>query len=480
LAFVNRRRLAPRVAVLLVLAVGFWALALGVEALLLVVGWGIITYAPDNALAGFFAWGLAAVLTYGFLPRWAGKKEASARPLPPGEEPRLHAFVQDVARRAGRPSPDALYLFHDANAFTALRRDRLFARRESIVGIGLPLLAVLDQDEVRSVLAHEMGHHIGGDVKLGPWVHRTRAAIVRAVDRLEGSSFWLHLPFVAYAKLFLRMSTRISREQELQADAVAAGVAGASATASALRKIEVLNAVWAAYFHSEVLPALVRGRLPPLLEGYEQYWRASQTPNTPAHGCLSTALATMKFAGEHDTHPPLLDRLAALGNPSADFASVTPALSLLDDVPRREEGVLREIMRDANAKLTPVSWDVITDEVWLPIWRDVVREAKPLATLTPRGLPDALERWATLADATRRGPAFSSPAAEKQRVARLLGAWLTAHLAGAGFRITAPPGLPVRAGRDQVVLEPFALVEDLAKRKIDAEAWARVCAEHSL
>src|SRR4029079_16607628 len=114
---------------------------------------------------------------------------------------RLQAFVREAARRAGSPPPDRLHVFHEANAFAAIHRPKLFAKRDSIVGIGLPLLAVLSENEAMSVLAHEMGHHVAGDVKLGPWVHKTRRALARTADRLEGSSFWLHLPFVAYAEL---------------------------------------------------------------------------------------------------------------------------------------------------------------------------------------------------------------------------------------------------------------------------------------
>jgi Zn-dependent protease with chaperone function len=469
-----------RAASVVALAVGFWALAAGLEALLLVGGWGIVRYAPDDAVAGFLAWGLAAALAYGFLPRWRGTVDASEQPVGPGEQPRLHAFVKDVAERAGGRIPDSLYLFHEANAFAGARRAGLFARRRAVVGLGLPLLAVLDQDEMRSVLAHEMGHHIGGDVTLGPWVHRTRAAIARAVDRLDGSSFWLHLPFMAYARLFLRLSTRISREQELQADAVAARVAGVSPTASALRKIEVLSAVWAAYFESEVVPVLAKGRLPPLLEGYERYWHVAQIPDTPAHGSLSMALEVSRFAGEHDTHPVLAERLAALGDPAAVSARVAPALSLLDEVPRIEERVLRDLLRDRNTKLTPISWDATADEVWLPVWREAVADASALRSLTATGLPSALEGWAALADATRRGPAISSPAAERKRVTRLLGAWLAVRLSGAGFRVSTAPGMAVRATREEKELDPFALVSDLAIQKLEPAKWSQMCAENGL
>src|SRR5258708_2965851 len=109
--------LSARAAWLIALAAGFWALAIGLTAVLAVGGWAILTYAPEDTMAGFVAWGLAAVLAFGFIPRWSRKKDEEAPPLEPSDQPRLHSFVREVAAQAKGPVPDALYVFHDANAF---------------------------------------------------------------------------------------------------------------------------------------------------------------------------------------------------------------------------------------------------------------------------------------------------------------------------------------------------------------------------
>jgi Zn-dependent protease with chaperone function len=476
---VSRDSLGFRAAWVVAAATGFWVLGLGLTALLAWGGYAIFAYAPDHVFAGFAAWGLALALAFGFLPRLSFKKDTSTPPLPSGEHPRLHAFVREVAAKAGAPAPDALYVFHEANAFAGLRRKRVLAKRESIVGIGLPLLAVLTESESRSVLAHEMGHHIGGDVALGPWVHRTRRAIARAADRLEGSSFWLHLPFVAYAELFLKTSARISRAQELAADALAAKIAGPGATASALRKTDVIASAWGAFFQSEVVPLLAKGRLPPLLEGWDRYWRAAQTPHTPAFEALQGVLRANTLVGEDDTHPALPERIAALGDPVPLSDDAPLALSLLDDVSRVEERVLRDLVRE-DATLAAIAWDAVADEVWLPLWRETVEASKAaLARLDMLGLPGALARWEPLAEATRRGPAVASREAERRRVIRLVSIWFAVTLADRGWTLDAPPGHEVTATRDGKSLEPFALVASMAAAP-DAATWSRMCAEHGL
>ena len=47
--------------------------------------------------------------------------------------------------------------------------------------VGLPLLHLVSERGLRAVIAHEFGHYAGGDTKLGPWIHRTRAAIGRTI-----------------------------------------------------------------------------------------------------------------------------------------------------------------------------------------------------------------------------------------------------------------------------------------------------------
>jgi Zn-dependent protease with chaperone function len=463
-------------------AVGFWVLAIGLTLLLVEGGVAILEYAPGYDLAAFMTFALAGALAFGAMPRVSFKPEESSPPLGHDEHPRLHSLVKHVAERTGARAPEALFVTHDANAFAGSVRLRRFARRQRSVGIGLPLLAVLTQKEASAVIAHEMGHHVGGDVRLGPWVHRTRRAIARAVDRLEGSSFWFHLPFVAYAEFFMKTSVKISRAQELQADAVSAKVAGAAAAASALRKIEVLSAAWQAYFRGEVLPVLNKSRLPPLLDGFDRYWRAAQTPGTPAFDSLSAAMGANDLPGPADTHPPLAERIAALGDPqtASDATDATElALDLLDDVPRVEESVMRDLLRDPKTALKPVSWELISDEVWLPAWREAVKEhAVALGRLTASALPGALLQWEPLAQATRRGLAVLSPEAERRELSRLLGAWLTVRLADRGFRVDAQPGLAVVALRGGHRLEPYALVEAMLKSTPErSREWAKTCEE---
>jgi Zn-dependent protease with chaperone function len=72
---------------------------------------------------------------------------------------------------------------------------------------------------------------------LAPWIYKTREAIIRTVRQLSGNSSVLHLPFVWYGQVFLRVTQAISRRQEFAADALAARTVGARPLGSGLRTI---------------------------------------------------------------------------------------------------------------------------------------------------------------------------------------------------------------------------------------------------
>jgi Zn-dependent protease with chaperone function len=90
-----------------------------------------------------------------------------------------------------------------------------------VLAVGVPVMMVLDPNELASVLAHEFGHFHGGDTRLGPLVYRTRAAMARTLNAASG---WVQGIFKAYASFYLSHSQGISRAQEFAADRLAARV----------------------------------------------------------------------------------------------------------------------------------------------------------------------------------------------------------------------------------------------------------------
>jgi len=77
--------------------------------------------------------------------------------------------------------PREVYLIPSSNAWVASRGGIMGIGSRRVMAVGIPLLQTLTISPFSAVLAHEFGHYRGGDVKLGPWIYKTRLAILRTV-----------------------------------------------------------------------------------------------------------------------------------------------------------------------------------------------------------------------------------------------------------------------------------------------------------
>jgi Zn-dependent protease with chaperone function len=467
----SARSVTLRALVLLVAWAGFYGLGCSLAIALLWVPWAQISYGSGPDLGG----GLAALgalwLLWGLRPRFR-RSAVRDEPLPRERHPKLHALVADVARRAGHAVPNELHLLPQANAYAA-RRNAFLRRGQSLVAIGLPFLVWLDRAGVEAIIAHELGHHLSGDVRLGPWVHGTRQLMGRALDHLEGSGFWLDLPFVGYARVFMRYSLSVSRAQEVAADAISAKVAGAEAAARALVAIEERSSAWQVYLHTEVEPMLEDGFLPELLSGFRLFEAALEKHRHKLDG----APPAPQPSSQYDTHPTLEERLSALGVKQARKVELSGALDLLDATSEAEEYVLRGMLVDKARPLTALPWEAVGSKLWLPRFRKRLEPYRGMIEqLTPDDLPSAAANVRVWAERLRTGLALFSPEAQRRHVIATFGTWLAVFLADRGFELETLPGWPVRARLGVALVEPFSEVAELFERQLEPEAWSERCA----
>jgi len=453
------------------LVAGFYLLVLAMVGGLLFGAWMLIFQLRP---ASIFLMVCGAGMAYGALRIvWSSfprriKFETPGILLDPRKQPKVFEEIRRISRDTRQRMPAEVYLIADVNAWVSHRGSFLGLFPKRIMGLGLPLFKVLTQSQFRSVIVHEFGHYVGGDTRLGPWIYRTHASIARTVEALEGNDSLWRFPFLAYAKMFTRVSLSVAQQQELAADALAAKIAGAKATALALRATENAGNAFPGFISDEFLPLLNAEFRPSLCEGFARYLGNKDVARMVMRR-LGRELADRK-RDPHRTHPPLGVRLEAVAAqpPGFETREDPPAMDLLAEVDALERDLVVFVTTNEKIReLPPLPWSEAGEKAYLPKWREqatavreslrgITAEALPVAPLTEIG--KRIERQATDPDA--RSIAIGA-----------LGCALMVSLRDLGWTIRMEPGERPSIVREDLRVYPFHLFYDLAEGKLTSDAW---------
>lgn len=222
-------------------------------------------------------------------------RAAGAQLVGRDEAPELHAVVEDLARRADMPMP-RLYLSPamQPNAFATGRNPN-----HAAVCVTQGILQVLDRDELRGVLAHELSHVRHRDILISSVAAAVAMGITFAArmvmwgaifggggDRDRGNVFGMLAMMILAPLAAVMIQMAISRSREYEADRGGADlVDGGEPLARALEKIEH----YAKQVPMNVDPAQATAYIVNPLTGRK-----------------------VSFAGLFRTHPPTEDRVARL------------------------------------------------------------------------------------------------------------------------------------------------------------------------
>jgi len=173
-----------------------------------------------------------------------------AKEIEPNEDPRLHRVVQELTLRAQMPMPKLYLIPQEApNAFATGRDEK-----HAAVAVTEGVLRILDERELRGVLAHELSHIKNRDILVGT----IAATMAGAISMLANMAHWGMIfggrgsddregghPIVALAMIIIAplaamlVQMAISRSREFGADATGAAISGDSLSlANALRKLQ--------------------------------------------------------------------------------------------------------------------------------------------------------------------------------------------------------------------------------------------------
>jgi heat shock protein HtpX len=226
-------------------------------------------------------------------------RAAGAVPVSETDAPQLYAIVRDLTQRSGMPMP-SIYISpaSQPNAFATGRN-----QEHAAVAVTQGLLQVLDQEELRGVLAHELSHVHNRDILIGSVAAAVALGITFLARMLmwgaifggmggnnrdgEGGNIFGLIAMVIFAPLaaaLLQMA--LSRSREFEADRSGAELLGTGEPlARALEKIDS----YAKQIPMNVDPALATAYIINPLSGRK-----------------------VNFANLFSTHPPTEERIARL------------------------------------------------------------------------------------------------------------------------------------------------------------------------
>ena len=245
-----------------------------------------------------FAFGLALIMNVGSY--WFSDRIVlsmySARELAPEEAPYLHQIVEELAARAGIPKPRVCIVPEEApNAFATGRNPD-----NAVVAVTDGIMRLLSPQELRGVIAHEIGHIVNRDILIQTIAGVMASAIVTLANMLQFTSLFggnrdensgtnpiaaLALAILApLAASLIQMAS--SRSREYLADDTGAALCGQ--------------------------PLALAGALHRLGQASGQIPMHQGNPSTEQMFIVTPLFGNGGMANLFSTHPPLEERIARL------------------------------------------------------------------------------------------------------------------------------------------------------------------------
>jgi len=233
-----------------------------------------------------------------------------------GECPVIFADINKIAADLDTKTVDRVIIDLDVNASASeLPRLGIFGWYRRTMRIGLPLLIGLSSEELRGIMAHEMGHFSGKHGRASVKIYRLMTTWYRLWYAVAHNNGWatrmLILPFAKWYSEYLGAHYSVfSRKNEVEADRYAIQIAG-QAMALGLLKLSVLSKKHRLFFEDVVKQ--VKESTEPPAHMVDRMSAGLSAPLEPSRALSAVSSALSAKADADDSHPSITDRLLLAG-----------------------------------------------------------------------------------------------------------------------------------------------------------------------
>jgi Zn-dependent protease with chaperone function len=223
------------------------------------------------------------------------------------KQPRLHALLDEVAKRIGTRPVDTVYLTPGTEVAVMQRGKR---KRERTLILGLAALEGMKIRPLKAILGHEYGHFSNRDTAGGAFALSVRNSLSATAYGLatSGVARWYNPAWLfinGFNRVFLRISEGASRLQEVLADRWAVFAYGADAFEAGLRHVIERSVRFDAHVGA-TLKEVVKQKLP--LANLYTYEPSQAAKEEDVAKAIEQALSRKGSA--YDSHPPAAERFA--------------------------------------------------------------------------------------------------------------------------------------------------------------------------
>ncbi|MEZ0453879.1 M48 family metallopeptidase [Sphingobacterium thalpophilum] len=283
------------------------------------------------------------------------------------DEPQLFALIDEIVNEVDTSFPKKVFLSHDVNAsvFYDSTFWSMFLPIRKNLQIGMGLINVVTQQELKAILAHEFGHFSQRSMKLMSYVYHVNQIIYNMLYKNEAldNTFEKWGNVSGYSAIFIGISVFIiqqiqnilkylyeyinlnylalSREMEFHADEIAAHVAGSKALADSLLRLGFANHAleYVLNFYEGKIPEQVRSNniypeqsfVMLLLGQKNRYQLENDLPQIQLANLKKYDKSKLNLDNQWASHPTDEDRIKALQqiNIVKNETNNAPAMALL-------------------------------------------------------------------------------------------------------------------------------------------------------
>jgi len=236
--------------------------------------------------------------------------EPMSREITPEEAPELWEAIRQAATAVGATPPDRVIIGMKTSFYVtelAVKTDAGSSTGRTLF-LSYLLLKQLSREEVSAIIGHELGHFKRDDTRMTREFYPLRLKVNETIMTLARAGWvgWPSWGLLAFFHLtFEKTIQGLSRKREFLADQVGAALTSPEIFARALVKFSVLNET----FQRMLKDPIANNLQNPMEIRWHAFIDEKILPGDP----FWSELAEKKLPHPLDSHPPLQDRLQALG-----------------------------------------------------------------------------------------------------------------------------------------------------------------------